>query len=82
MKDESYWKKFWVSGRVEDYLTYSGMNSHDNFPQWDESDRAPKAEFAWGPLGEIPKADYLMGECHYAGTDFCDRYGDQPDTCG
>lgn len=82
MKDESYWKKFWASGRVEDYLTYAGMTSHDSFPQWDEGKEVPKAEHAWEPLGGTPMAEYPMGECHYAGFNFCDRYGDQPDTCG
>ncbi len=36
MKDESYWKKFWVSGRVEDYLTYAGNPSCDNLKKQTE----------------------------------------------
>lgn len=82
MKDESYWKKFWVSGRVEDYLTYQGKDSYDNFPQSKTRDEVVKAEVASESLGEITKADYLTGECHYAGFDFSDRNGVKPDTCG
>lgn len=68
MKEESYWKKFWVSGQVKDYLNYTSENEH-----------LPSNEGYSGKT--VKKAGGPKEEGYYAGIDICNRYGTESDTC-
>ena len=63
MDTESYWKQFMSSGKVEDYLSYSGV-CRENGRQ---------------PIREREKQEMQKGEMPYAGSDYGDRNGTKSD---
>lgn len=63
MDTESYWKRFMSSGKVEDYLSYSGVRMAD-VRQGTEEQR---------------KQEMQKGERPYAGSDYGDRNGIKSD---
>ena len=77
MDTESYWKQFMSSGKVEDYLSYSGVRLEARTQTRQESAR-DKTEQEQTKQEQVTH-EKQKGERPYAGSDYGDRNGIKSD---